>query len=303
MQNTTLGVAIMLVATTLTNVGAVMQKKAVDGMPAFDKQPILDSLRSVLGTPLWLVGWLLATFAIVLNMVALGLADISIIQPLNGFGLVVLAVVSRFYLGERLGTQALFGMGAIVLGVGLVGLLTPESRIFVASDELYAVYTHGGAAATLLALVGFVVALVLLARSGKGSAGILFALAAASCSVLGLTFAKGYFGLLAVTSIGATLADWPSYLLLLPVIACSTGAMALQQLSFQKGRAVVVTPVFAATSVLLPLLTGRMVFGEQLAVASLVAASLIVVGVVLLGARQPAATPTPETVEVERAVS
>ena len=56
-----------------------------------------------------------------------------------------------------------------------------------------------------------------------------------------------------------------------------------QQLSFQKGRAVVVTPIFGAVSVALPLATGLLVFREAVSPYTAFAVLFIVVGVVLLG--------------------
>ncbi|MEE8408949.1 MAG: M14 family zinc carboxypeptidase [Myxococcota bacterium] len=283
MGNTATGIAIMLVATSMTNTAAVLQKKAVDGLPAFDRQPLLQSIRDVLRTPLWVVGWAMAAVAIVLNMVALGLADISIIQPLNGFGLVVLAVVSRLVLGERIRTLAGIGMSMVISGVVVVGLAVPESHVFKTADEILASYTHTSAVVVLAAMLGVLGGLWLLGHRTTRVAGILFSFVAAGCSVIGLTFSKGYFGLLTLNGMSETLARPPAYLLLVLLLLFSTLAMIVQQLSFQKGRAVVVTPVFAATSVLLSLLFGASVFGESIGGLSLAATLLILVGVVLLG--------------------
>jgi len=287
MENTVQGVLVMLLATSMTNVGAVVQKRGVDRLPPFDQQPVWDSVKAVLRTPLWVFGWLLGVAGIVLNMVALGLADISVIQPLNGFGLVVLAVFSRFYLGERLHPSTIAGIGAVIAGVVVVGATVPPSRVFTAPAEILACYTHPAALSTLAGLGVGIAATFALARRVAPIAGILFALVAAACSVTGLTFSKGFFGLLTVAGLGGTLGMPPAWGLLAMLLTLSILAMMVQQLSFQKGRAVVVTPVFAATSVLLPLLPGALVFGEQLAGTVLLAPVFIVSGVVLLGLRQP----------------
>lgn len=285
MGNTVLGVLLMLLSTSMVNVGAVLQKKAVDALPPFETVPLLDSVKAVLRAPIWLIGWAMASSAIVLNMVALGLADISVIQPLNGFGLVVLVLFSRAYLGERLDRLAVGGVALVIAGVAAVGLTLPESRVFSGMDEILGCYTQSGALLTVLAGLGGVVALVLVARKLSPVAGILFSLAAAGCSVLGLTFSKGFFGSLTLVGFGATLGRGAPWLLLGLLLAFSATALALQQLSFQKGRAVVVTPVFASASVVLPLFAGRFVFAEQLPLVALVGPALIVVGVVLIGMR------------------
>jgi drug/metabolite transporter (DMT)-like permease len=283
--NTVLGVALMLLSTSMMNLGAVLQKKAVDALPAFDATPVLESVRAVLGTPLWLLGWGMATFAIVLNMVALGLADISIIQPLNGFGLVVLVLASRWLLGERMDTLAAAGVGLVVAGVAAVGFTLPESRVFADAGTLLAVYAQPVAIGSLAGFALLAGLAWVAARRLLRWAGILLAFAAALCSVVGLSFSKGYFGLLALEGLGPVLGSGRPWLLLVLLLGFSVTAMLLQQLSFQKGRAVVVTPVFAAASVVLPLLVGWLVFGERLPVATLAGPALIVLGVVLIGMR------------------
>ncbi len=285
MGNTVLGVALMLLSTSMMNLGAVLQKKAVDALPAFDATPVLESVRAVLGTPLWLLGWGMATFAIVLNMVALGLADISIIQPLNGFGLVVLVLASRWLLGERMDTLAAAGVGLVVAGVAAVGFTLPESRVFADAGTLLAVYAQPVAIGSLAGFALLAGLAWVAARRLLRWAGILLAFAAALCSVVGLSFSKGYFGLLALEGLGPVLGSGRPWLLLVLLLGFSVTAMLLQQLSFQKGRAVVVTPVFAAASVVLPLLVGWLVFGERLPVATLAGPALIVLGVVLIGMR------------------
>lgn len=286
MGNTVLGLAIMLVSTSMMNVGAVLQKKAVDRLPPLDERPLRSSMRAVLGTPLWLFGWAMTTTAMVLNMVALGLADLSIVQPVNGFGLVVLALFSRWYLGERLTPVTLTGIAAVMAGVVVIGATAPPSHAFTGVDEILGCYTHGSALLALLLAPAIIFVLWALARRTARHGGILFALVAACSSVTGLTFSKGLFGMLAVAGAGAVLGSWPSYLLLLLLLCFSTLAIMLQQLSFQKGRAVVVTPVFAAASVALPLAMGALVFRERVGWSMLVALACIVTGVVLLGARQ-----------------
>jgi drug/metabolite transporter (DMT)-like permease len=285
MRNTVIGVAVMLLSTSTMNVAAVFQKKAVDGLPPLDGLPVLASIRAVLGSTLWVVGWLMGVVAIVMNMIALGLADISVIQPLNGFGLVVLAVVSYFYLGERLTKLTVLGVVTVIAGVALIGATVPESRVFVDADEIFGSYSHGWAVAAFMAAVALVLLLWSVARRVRRASGVLYAIVAASCSVVGLTFSKGAFGLFNVAGIGASFRLWPEYVLLTLVLFFSTVAMMFQQLSFQKGRAVVVTPVFAASQVVIPLAMGPFVFGEHETWRTLVAVAAIVAGVVFLGLR------------------
>ena len=286
MDDRALGILIMLVSTSMMNIGAVIQKKAVDRLPPFEGRPVLENVRNVMRTPLWLCGWMMGLAAIVSNMAALGMADISTIQPLNGFGLAVLAIFSRYYLGERLTPLTLLGVGAVIVGVVLIGVTATESREFTETRELLASYTHLRALLALGGAMAMIFALWAVARRSGRIAGVLYAFVAAASSVVGLTFSKGLFGIPHLVGWGTALIMWPMWVLAALMIPFSTLAMFLQQMSFQKGRAVVVTPVFAATSVVLPLAVGALVFGETVGWTTIAAVLSIVIGVVLLGMRE-----------------
>jgi len=283
MEGSVLGIGVMLAATSMVNLGAVLQKKAVDRLPAFDRVPIRESLLGVLRAPLWVVGWGMSVVGIVLNMVALGLADISLIQPLNGFGLVVLALASRFFLGERLGGRALGGIAFIVAGVAWLGWSLPASRVFADADEVRGCLGHPTAWVALGGLVLGIGAGWAGSRVLPRVAGVLLAVAAATASVTGLILSKVLFGILGLVGAVETFHAGTSWILAILLLAFSSLALVLQQMSFQKGLAVVVTPIFGAVSVVLPLLSGWLVFGERLSAAIGAGAAVITVGVVMLG--------------------
>jgi drug/metabolite transporter (DMT)-like permease len=285
MSHTVIGVLVMLLSTSTMNVAAVLQKKAVDGLPPLDGQPVLASLKALGGSTLWIVGLVMGVVAVVMNMIALGLADISVIQPLNGFGLVVLAMTSYFYLGERLTKLTVVGIVMVIAGVAAIGASAAESRVFVDADEIFGSYSHSWAVATFMTAVALILLLWSAARRLQRAAGVLYALVAAFCSVVGLTFSKGAFGLFAIEGIGPALGHGPEYLLLALVLFFCTVAMMFQQLSFQKGRAVVVTPVYVAGQVVLPIAMGSFVFGERVTLFAAAAVVAIITGVVFLGLR------------------
>ena len=289
MQNTQLGILVMLVSTTLANLAAVLQKRAVDGMPAFDKVSPWQSLRAVLRSPTWLGGVVFGGLGAVTNFAAVGLADISVVQPLNGFGLVVLAIASRFYLGERLTPRTLAGIAAVIAGVLVVGFTAPPSRVFSTVDAILDCYAQVSSMAALAGMVGVILFLLWVAQKPGPVAGMAYALIAAACAALMVTCAKGFVGLMAPVGVMGMLKLWPAYLLGAGLSVFGVLTMALQQFSFQKGRAIDVTPTFAAGSVLLPLVMGQAVFGETLGPGFLAALALIALGVVVLGRQDRAA--------------
>jgi drug/metabolite transporter (DMT)-like permease len=117
-------------------------------------------------------------------------------------------------------------------------------------------------------------------------AGIIFALIAAMFSVLGLTFSKGVFSIIDEVGFVNALKLWQAYVLLVLFIIGSTMAIATQTMSLQKGKAVIVTPVFNLSSIILPLSTGFMVFGEIISPIKIIATIIILMGAVLLSIKK-----------------
>jgi drug/metabolite transporter (DMT)-like permease len=283
MGSTFLGLGLMLISTSCMNVGTVIQKKAVDKLPAMEEQTISDNVKGVVGNKLWLVGWLLTTLAMLLNMIALGQADMTVIQPLIGFGLIVLVIFSRYYLGEEINKMGILGILVAIIGVIILGLTASESRAFSSTEEVLESYSQVNAILIIVIFLVFIAVLWIgtIKMKYKG-AGIIFAIIAASFSVIGLTFSKGVFSVIDIESIGTALTIWQEYLLLFIFICCSTMAIAVQQMSLQKGKSIVVTPVFNLCSIVFPLATGYMVFSEVIGPGKIIATILIFVGAILL---------------------
>ena len=283
MNDTILGIIIMLISTSIMNIGMVIQKQAVDKLPPFQSQSLKENLKAILASPLWILGWVMTTSGVVLNMIALGLADISLIQPLIGFGLIVLVIFSRFYLKESITKVMLAGIGISVIGVIMIGFGAGSGIEFKKVSELTNCYTT---LKSIITLCGFTVVIFILWNIAKKAANhiasILYSFISALASVTGLTFSKGFFGMLNLVGFGATLSHAIAYFLITAGLGFSFLAITLQQLSFQKGKAVIVTPIFNVGSVCLPLISGYFVFGENITVMMISAMFFIIFGVYLL---------------------
>ena len=287
MERAHIGVVLMWVSTTLQAVGTVMQKRAVDAAPPFEGRSTWANARGLLARPAWLAGWVLTSVGILLNLVALGLADMTVVQPLLGFGLVVLGVLSHFWLGERVGRREVLGMAIAVGGVVWLGFTSSAPRVSEDIDtQCYL---------TPRAMFFYVVILASIAlpwawsrARGYRSASVVFALVSAACSVVGFTFAKGASSLVDAHGLGAALAIPAAWLCGGVFLVFTTLAIALQQLSLQKGRAVVAAPLFSLASMVLPVAPGVLVFGETLDATRIAAIGVIVLGAVVLSLPGPA---------------
>lgn len=273
----------MVFSTTSMNIGTVIQKAAVDDLPPMEQESLKSNVKGVLMNKRWVFGWVMTTLAMLLNMIALGYADITVIQPLIGFGLVVLVVFSHYYLKEDVSRREIIGIAIAIVGVIILGLAASESQEFGSVDEVVSKYVQTSAWIVFAVFISSIAVLwIWSVKTEYKFAGITFALIAASFSVLGLTFSKGAFTIIEKESLIGALSVWQTYLLLLLFITCSTLAIGLQQLSLQKGKSVVVTPVFNLASIVLPLATGSMVFGEVIDAVKIIATITILMGAFFL---------------------
>jgi drug/metabolite transporter (DMT)-like permease len=287
MANVPLGIGIMLLSTTSMQIGQVLQKKAVDDLPPMEEQKVGENMKGVVTSKIWLFGWFLTTLAMVLNMVALGQADITVIQPLIGFGLVVLVVFSHYYLKEEVRKNEIIGIILAIIGVIVLGVFAEESQSFSNVDEVLSNYTQINAFIIIGIFLIVIISLWIGTRkSGSKQAGIVFASIASGFSVMGITFSKGLFSIIDIEGFLGALIFWPSYLLLLLFMSCSTMAIIVQNMSLQKGKSIVVTPVFNMGSIILPLATGAMVFSEVIGVGKILGTIIILIGAIFLSIKK-----------------
>ena len=120
-----LGLAAALLASAMFNVGAALQ-----AVEARDQPPSLGLRLSLIGRllrrRLWLVGFALGLLGLAPQVLALGWAPFVVVQPALVAGLLLLLVIGRRRLGERVPPQSWLGVVAIVVGVGLIAFGAPS---------------------------------------------------------------------------------------------------------------------------------------------------------------------------------
>ncbi len=287
---TVLGMGIMLVAVTILNTGIVMQKKAVDRMPLFETMGTLAVLGRLARSPLWLVGWILNVVAVILNMVALGQADMTVIQPLHGVGLIVLVVLSRRYLQESISVREWVGVGLAVLSVAVLGVAGEQSQSVTTPEAAVAQYLQPRALAMSIGIVTLGIVLWMSCRWPRfRSGGVVLAFLSGTFSVVGLTFSKGLIVVVNLEGLGPALTRLDTWVLAALFFAAAVLAIGLQQAALQRGKAVLVTPIISLTLVAVPVPVGAVIFGEEMTVPRLAAMSLAAVAVLILGSTPAAA--------------
>ncbi len=267
-----LGIAAAIGASLLYNTSIALQALEARQVPGEHslRPSLLGRLvrnRRWLGaTGLGLLGW-------PLEIVALLLAPLTVVQPCLVSGLILLLWLGSTKLGEAPGRREFVAVGAILAGIAGVAWAAPERTT-----------DHAGTAVILLALglVAVPIALPYLLRGRAAAAGFVVVLSAGSGYAWTAIASKLLTDELAA---GALLvaAAW------LATAIASEGLALLSEMSaLQRRPATHVAPVMFAVQVLLPVLLAPLIFGESWGTTPLGGAALVafmavaVAGVVLL---------------------
>ena len=134
-----LAVVMALIATTMINYSGYMQKRELDKLPLIGSQKPLATIKAFIKCVPWLEAQGLQFGGTFIKAIAVGLAPLSIIQPINTAGIAVLAVLAITKLGERPSIADWLGIGTIIIGLlmlgrSLIGVKTQSfSCLFVTS--------------------------------------------------------------------------------------------------------------------------------------------------------------------------
>jgi drug/metabolite transporter (DMT)-like permease len=97
------GLVLALLSTSAYNAGLIVEKQALGRLPAISSGRIVALAVTLLSSPRWLCGFALMVLGLGLQIVALALAPVTLVQPLITAGVAVILVLSRLVLREQLG--------------------------------------------------------------------------------------------------------------------------------------------------------------------------------------------------------
>jgi drug/metabolite transporter (DMT)-like permease len=245
---TALGILAAVAASALYNTSLVLQALEAREVPQeHSLRPsllgrLLRNRRWLGATVLGLAGW-------PLEIVALLLAPLTVVQPCLASGLILLLWLGATRLGERPGPRELLAVAAIVLGVAGVALAAPART----TD-----HAGAGAIALSLALVAAPIAAPFLLRARAAAAGGALMVLGAGCGYAWTAIASKLFtDELAARALLAAVA-W------LATAALSEGLALLSEMSaLQRRPATHVAPAMFAVQVLVPVVLAPLIFGES----------------------------------------
>jgi hypothetical protein len=250
MVDLVLGIGAAVGASTLYSLGIALQ--AMDAKEA----PHEEHLRLALAWGLirrarWLLGTGVSVLGFPLQVVALLLAPLVVVQPSLAVGLLVLMFLAQRMLGEHAGRYEYLAMSAIVIGVVGAGLAAPPRSATHTSQQL----------TITLVLVGLGVASLLpyLMRAVSRSpatltmigAGLAFAWSGVATKLASDDLSQGH--LIAAAAWGLS-------------TAAASGVGVLSEMSALQSRpAIQVAPVVFVTQTVVPVVLAPLLLGESFA--------------------------------------
>ncbi|MBN1241486.1 MAG: hypothetical protein JXA15_02120 [Spirochaetales bacterium] len=235
-----LGIVAGVASATAINLGLVLQKLAVARGGAGPLFPRLLRDRR------WLAGFALQlALGAPLNLAAVGLLGPALVPGVMASGLVVLALASAHWGGERIGAREALGIGAIMAAVAAIGASGLAVDVFARNPAGTELLGRSALMAAAMVALGSLVPLVSAASGrARGAGSHAIALAVAS----GAWMALSNFALGVAQGSAAWLGSGPAAtaslaVSALAVLAANVFAVAQIQGAFVSGKASAVVPV------------------------------------------------------------
>ncbi|NHJ46513.1 MAG: hypothetical protein FK733_01880 [Asgard group archaeon] len=291
-----LAIFLGMLSYSMLNVGMGLQKKGAASLPKINKQSIFQNIKNFFTNKVWLFGFLLVQSQWILLTLALDFAPISMITPLMSIGMVALVIFSYFYLKEPISIVEILGIIAIILVIVVLGVTNPTEE--VSHDLDFVTDRMGNADAivflTIVFVISILVIIVAIIRKFR-NADILFGIAA------GITDALGAILLKALMS-GADFRDrdviqgsvirWEWWVFMFTMIIFNAVATIYLQVAYQRGKAIIVAPIFAVLAMITPVFSGIIIFDDWLVfidqgmygkiIGKIIALVIVVAGVIVL---------------------
>ena len=289
------GILLALVATTAYNVGLIQEKRALGQLPALDIRRVLRVIVSLMTSRAWLAGFALMLIGLACQTIALTFEPVSVVQPVLASGVVLVLVLSRLVLRERLHGGETWCVAVIAVSVVLLAMSATGAK-----DSHHA--SPGWVAAVMIpsAVVGLVFAAGSLRgrRRGTTVAGVWAGVGT------GLLYGVAALAIKALSGIlvgHQTAADIAIGVISSPYLYVLGGSLAVAMLLFQgalqAGRASIVVPVSNVTGSVYFIIAGTWLFHEHLPaspgklVLRLAGIALAVLVLVALGRQAPEQVP------------
>jgi drug/metabolite transporter (DMT)-like permease len=278
---TAVALVLALASTTLVSLAYLREHGAVSEMPPLTLRQPLHSLRLLLGSRAWLLGFAMESGGFVLYVIALGLAPLALVQTVTAGGVGILAIAGARFAGRRLSSREAWGAGLAVGGLALLAISLSGGSVSSAEGSLGTILLWLGVTVAV-AVVVFTSGRAIFGRGvGDGIAGGLFFATGDICTKLATQGgSRALFGV--------------------PAIFCYILGTSLLQIGYQSGSALTVAGIATLLTNAIPIAAGMVLLDEPLpsgalAVVRVLAFAAVTAGAILLA--KPDRGAAPATVE------
>ncbi len=261
------------VAALTFDAGMLLIKARGDRLPALGLPPRPAALWAYLTDPGWLAGFVLQPFGYALYLWALGMAPLAVVQPVMSAGIVLFVAFAVLILGERIHAAEWAAIGAVAVGLFLLGSsLAGGGEATAADGGPWAVAGYSGAV--------ILIAAVAAACTRGRSPGVALGTWSGVLLGLGSLWAKGLASDFARLAEGQPLLALAGDPYLYLTLAGNVAGFAVLLNALRDARAGVVFTLSSTLSNVVPILGGMVAMGERLPEGP-VAAALRVASLVL----------------------
>ncbi len=260
------GIVLAIAATIIYNLGFILEKRALDRLPAIEAHQLRRLARTLFTAPAWLAGFLLICCGLVLQLLVLSLEPLTVAQPLQASGVVVTILFARLMLHERLGRAELTCIGAIAVAAVLLSLSSGHGPGAAAGTR-----AAGAAIAAAAVPAGLAVPIIYYrTRRAAGRQRRLTGVSYGCCAGLVYGFAGVALKALSAAifaaphSRGALLAAAVASPYLYVMLVSSAIGMCLFQVALQRSPASIVMPISLVISTGYLVVIGSWLFHERL---------------------------------------
>src|SRR5439155_14589261 len=249
-----LGIGGAVGASSLYSLGIALQ--ALDAREALHEEHLRLALAwGLLRRARWLAGTAASMLGFPLQILALLLAPLVVVQPALAMGLLVLLFLGQRMLGEHAGSYEYLAMAAIVIGVIGIGLAAPPRSTTHTSEQLsITLVLVGLGLASLLPYLLHVVSRSPAAVTMVG-AGLGFAWSGVATKLASDDLSQGHLWLAAAWALST---------------AAASGIGVLSEMSALQSRpAIQVAPVVFVTQTVVPIVLAPLLLGESFAATPL----------------------------------
>ena len=282
-MKTVAGILIAIASALLFNHAVYRMKISVEVLPRIEMSSSWGVVKTFITNWPWLSAQIENIAGFILYAVALSIIPVSIVEPITAAGIVLLVYLAIRQLGEKVRPRDYAAIGMTVLGVILISL-SLERGVSEATPNYHLFW--------IIAAVILGVAIAAPLLMGKKSTSVLAVALAVSGGLLdGIA---GVFTRLVMINWGN---DWKSTLVLLIVcVLAYVSAFIILQAGLQRGKAIVVAPVYNGIMELVPIVVGIVALNESfptvngktdifLSAMRILAFALILVGTLMLASR------------------